>query len=151
MELLKVILPAMIGFIAAFLAEPVKNLALYRHKKKRLKIAIYKEIVSTLNGLSSYLNANANWGIDVKISDFLPSSFIVYDHAQTDPILFHELKESILIDEFYRELKILKEKEDSVNKEKFQELVNLIVKKQSLIIGKKGFDRKVIRKFQSSI
>jgi polyhydroxyalkanoate synthesis regulator phasin len=108
MEFLNMIIAAasvILGFLAAFLAEPVKTHFANKSKKADLKIALYSEMAllySRLTVLSDSLDKGELSADDLKWAVTEMGRFNCYNYARSEAfLLFYQLKEAPAIDTFY--------------------------------------------------
>lgn len=133
------------GFLTAFLAEPIKTYFVNRSKRSKLKTALYREMVSVYDGLKFLVEAIVYKGIDIPIDDVIFSEFSCYEHAKSEPLTFYQLKEAPLINQFYKNISILRNKiNNGITSEQSIELTSIIVYQTEKILTSEYFDKRLL-------
>jgi hypothetical protein len=151
-DILEPVLATLLGFIAAFFAEPVKTAFLHRQRVQNLRKALYKEILSILDSIYIYLDASRNESIDLtgfSLDTLMMSDFEAYKFAMSEPLLFYELPESQYINRIYKHLQLFKSLEREYPDP--QKRIYLSEKYIELILTAftgKEFDKKLLRKMK---
>jgi hypothetical protein len=148
-DIIEPVLATLLGFLAAFFAEPVKTTFLHKQKVQNLRKALYKEILSLLDSIRIYIDASSNEDINMKdfsISSFLMSDFEAYQFAMSEPLLFYELPESQYINRIYKHIQLFKSIEKNcVNSELKKELSEKYIKLIFIAFEEGKFDRRLLK------
>lgn len=101
LNLIATIAGIIIAFIVGIVAEPIKGYFENKRDITRLRIALYREIARTYRLLLINFVFNKN-DDDLKYESL---SWLLsdecYKYARANPILFYQLKDSAVIDDFY--------------------------------------------------
>jgi hypothetical protein len=100
----QVIIATLSGFLVAFLAEPVKELIRHRNRLYSLKVALYKEILSNYECLTTVSTDElyAASSLSVAVSPIVRNE--CYEYAiEREISLFYELDEAVVINGLQKE------------------------------------------------
>ena len=152
MQAWELVMAVVTAFIAAFSAEPVKQWIAHKDKVKRLRMALYKELIISYETLLWYLELIENHGQEVNIQELLSEQEAVFKHIINSSIIdFHEIQESAHIYSMYRNLAILKNKDlRRISPDERKKLVELISKQMTLLFKEREFDRKLLLRISKS-
>ncbi|PZO45793.1 MAG: hypothetical protein DCF17_00125 [Shackletoniella antarctica] len=149
-DIIEPVLATLLGFLAAFFAEPVKTTFLHKRKVQNLRKALYKEISSLVDSIQIYMDASTNEAINMKnfsISSFLMSDFEAYQFAMSEPLLFYELPESQYINRIYKHIQLFKSiEENCANSKAKKELSEKYIELIIMAFEEGKFDRRLLKK-----
>lgn len=133
---------ALLGFVVAFIADPIKNIWIYLRKKKRLKDAIYKEIITIYDALNFQIEE-----IDSpKLHEILGSRFPVYSLLESEILVFHDMRESALIEKIYKSLFRCIDMSKSQENFDNQKMIGFLKQQIELSLKSKEFDRRRVKR-----
>jgi uncharacterized membrane protein len=105
-----------IGFLIAFIADPIKASIERRAKRERLKRALYGEIMGIYADILLYIKLSKE-GKTHNIESLLSFNCDVYEFAKKDLLLFYEVKEASQIKDLYRNIEIFSSRVKSLSQE----------------------------------
>lgn len=143
-ESLELLVATISGFVIAFIAEPIKDTFSYYRKRKRLKNAIYREIIYIYEQLFFHQNRFHKEGKLLSIHNLFHFDMEAYQAAKAEPLVFYDMPESSLIKSVYSSVAWYMEESKSNNIDSQIDAIENLMRQIEVTLRSSKFNRKQI-------